>query len=175
MIFTVPWRCMLIILLLAFLQSLAQGEGWGPGDANSRSHCRATPVAGALTEGLWAAKAIPITLCLLTGFISHRSAAVNVGHPSTPRWDSQVCWKQRWINLPVAGMMLSAHKCHSQWYTQRHRETPCIQRYQNNNLCSNHWNPISFPPSSSSSHPHCSWKLSSGTSRVFPLYIQKHL
>lgn len=52
---------MLIILLLAFLQSLAQKEGWGPGHANS-SHRRATPVAGVHTEGLWAAKAISITL-----------------------------------------------------------------------------------------------------------------
>lgn len=63
---------MLIILLLAFLQSLAQREGWGPGDASSRSRRWATPVAGALAGGIWAAKkAIPITLCLLMGFTSH--------------------------------------------------------------------------------------------------------
>lgn len=62
---------MLIILLLAFLQSLAQKEGWGPGDANSSSHHHATPVDGVHTEGLWTAKAISITLCLLMGFITH--------------------------------------------------------------------------------------------------------
>lgn len=148
MIFTVPWRCMLIILLLAFLQSLAQQEGWGPGNASSSSLWLETS-----QRGFGLPRPFP-SLSVCWWVLPATSAAVNVGHPSTSHWDSQVCWKQEWMKLPVAGTMLSAPKCHSQWDAQRHRGAQCIQKYQNNNLCSNHWTLIPLTPSSSSSHPH---------------------
>lgn len=179
MIFTVPWRCMLIILLLTFLQSLAQQESW----AGALAMQTVTPVVVLPLESSQRGFGLPRPFlgcpfpshCVCWWFLSALCAAVNMGHPCTSRWHSQVCCKQSWIKLPVAGMMLSAHKCHSQQDTQRHRGSPCTQKYKNNNLCSNHWIPIPLPPSSSSSHPCCSQKLSSGTSRVFPwhsLYSQ---
>lgn len=81
--------------------------------------------------------------CVCWWVLSATSAALNLGHPSTWGWASQVCWKQQWIPCLWQAACLS-HKCHSQRDTQRHRETPRVQKYQNNNLCSKHWTPITF-------------------------------
>lgn len=153
----------------------ARELSWGPGNASSHSRGPATP--GVLTEWLQAAKAISGMPFPSHGVCCWVLSALVLQWT----WDtlhltlhSQVCCSRSELSSCGRYDALSSQEPLT-WDTQRYRGTPCIQKHQNNNLSSNHWTPIPLPPSSSSSHPHCSQKWSSGTSRVFPwhsLYSQ---
>lgn len=152
---------MLIILLLAFLQSLAQQEGWGPGDANSSSHRRATPVAGVHTEGLWAAKAISITLFADRFYRPHllqRTQDTPPPHAEIPRY----------VGSRSGLTCLWQVRC-SQLTREIHRSTeePNASKSTKITTCAQ-TSGLHIPLPPSSSIQHCSQKLSSGTSRVSP-------
>lgn len=162
MIFTVPWRCMLIILLLAFLQSLAQQESWGLA-MQAAASVVLPPWLESSQRGFGLPRHFHHTV-FADGF--YRPRLLQWMRDTLHRgWASWVCWIRSELPCP---WQRRCSQLTSAAHSEMHRETPRLQKYQNNNLCSNHWTPIPLPPSSSVSHPRCSQKLSSGTSRLFP-------
>lgn len=151
----VPWWCMTVILLLVFLQSLAEQEGWGPSNANSSPHPRRYPCGWSPHKRDFGEPRPSPSHCVYQRVLLPRSSILNMGH-LLPHSEIPRYFASRSELTCLMWLVQCSQSTLSLPHTKTHGGTEESNATKSTDTMSCAWPTrihILLPPSSSSSHP----------------------